>query len=65
MVDGISKEENDLRLLLIKIHDGLCPICKENIIDRTDWEFGIEFNTQNRAYFCKKCGFVAREEYKW
>lgn len=65
IVDEMSKEENDLRLLLIKIYDGLCPICKENIIDMTDWEFDIEFNTQKRAYFCKKCGFVAKEKHKW
>ncbi len=64
-MDEISKEENDRRLFLINLHDGTCPICKENIINRTDWEYGIEFNTQKRVYFCKKCGFVAREEHKW
>lgn len=64
-MDEISKEENDLRLTLVFIHDGLCPVCKENIVDRTDWEFGIEFNTQKRVYFCHKCGCVAIEVHKW
>jgi predicted RNA-binding Zn-ribbon protein involved in translation (DUF1610 family) len=64
-LDEISKEEDELRLILIEIHDGLCPICKENIIYRFDWEWGIEFNTQKRVYSCPKCGFVAKEIHKW
>ena len=65
IVDEISKEENELRLLLIELHDGTCPICKENIINRTDWEWGITFHTQKCVYFCNKCGFVSKEEHAW
>ena len=61
----ITQEENDKRLILIEIHNGLCPICKENIIHRFDWEWDIEFNTQKRVYSCPKCGFVAKEIHKW
>lgn len=64
-MNEISKEENDLRLLRIKLYDGVCPICKENIVNRTDWEWGIELCTQKRIYFCNKCGVVAREVHKW
>jgi C4-type Zn-finger protein len=64
-MNEISKEENDLRLFLITIYNGLCPICKKNIINITDWEYGIEFNTQKRAYFCHKCGYVATEKHIW
>jgi hypothetical protein len=64
-MDEITQEENDLMLLQIKIHEGLCPICKENIIHRFDWEWGIEFNTQKRVYSCCKCGFIAKEIHKW
>lgn len=64
-MNEITQEENDERLILIEIHNGLCPICKENIIHRFDWECGIEFNTQKRVYSCPKCGFVAKEIHKW
>lgn len=60
----ITQEENDLRLTFIMLHNALCPVCNKNIIHRFDWEWGIEFNTQHRVYSCRKCGFVAREEYK-
>ena len=57
-------KENELNLISIRLHDGLCPICKKNIIDITDWEWDIGFFTQKRVYTCRKCGFVAREVWK-
>ena len=64
-MDEISKEENNLRLFRIEIYNGLCPLCKKNIIHRTDWELGIDFNTQKRIYVCNKCGCVAIEVHTW
>ena len=64
-MNKISKEENDLRLSYIRLSDGLCPVCNENIIYRFDWEWDIEFNAQQRVYSCRKCGFVAKEIHKW
>jgi predicted RNA-binding Zn-ribbon protein involved in translation (DUF1610 family) len=64
-MNEILKVENSLRLLMIEIYDGLCPLCKKNIINRTDWEWDINFNTQKRVYLCRKCGFVAKEIHTW
>ena len=64
-MNEISKVENGLRLLMIEIHDGLCPLCKKNIVIRTDWDWDMDFNTQKRVYFCCKCGFVAKEIHIW
>ena len=50
---------------MIEIYDGLCPLCKKNIVNRTDWDWDINFNTQKRVYFCRKCGFVAKETHTW
>lgn len=59
----IPKEENDLRLFLINLYDGVCPICNKRKAEGIYNGFVPDkFNIEKVIYLCDECGVVAREE---
>ena len=62
----ITQEENDLRLFLIELYGNCCPVCRNtNVLNVTDWEFDIDFNTQKLVHVCDECGYIAKEKHTW
>ena len=63
-IHEIMKEENDLRLHLIELHNGICPICKNNVVVELFDGYDIDKppDTEKYIYHCIKCGIIARRE---
>ena len=58
----IPQEENDKRLFLIELRNGVCPICEVNIVERIENIIGVDLdNTGSYIYHCRRCGIVARK----
>ena len=62
--DGeISKEENDRRIFMIDLYNGLCPVCNVYTVERIeDLVYPHGFKQGQYVFHCKKCGVVARKE---
>lgn len=58
--------ENDKRLFLIWLRDGLCPVCETDFITKIEDEQYIhDFNQGRHIFVCNKCGVVAKKDVKY
>ena len=59
----ISEKENRKRLSLIKMHNGLCPVCNIRYVTSIENELQPNgFDQGSHIFLCDNCGVVARKD---